>query len=101
LPPELSSEAVRHNEQASQFEVETGGELAVSQYIRRGSTIYFTHTEVPPSMEGQGIGNLLARSALNYARENGLRVVPRCRFISAFIRRHREYQDLVDTPRSE
>lgn len=93
---EQSDRVVRNNEKESRFEVQTNGELAVSQYIRRGSTIYFTHTEVPSSMEGQGVGTLLARAALDYARENNLRVVPRCRFIASFITRHKEYQDLVD-----
>ncbi|MGZ3710077.1 MAG: GNAT family N-acetyltransferase [Bdellovibrionota bacterium] len=51
-------------------------------------------------MEGRGIGNVLARTALDYARSNGLRVVPRCKFISAFIKRHAEYQDLVDARES-
>ena len=93
---EQTEPVVRNNEQESRFEVEAGGELAVSQYVRRGSTIYFTHTEVPPAAEGRGIGNILARVALDYARSNRLRVVPRCKFIAAFIKRHPEYQNLVD-----
>jgi predicted GNAT family acetyltransferase len=88
--------SVRNNEDASRFEVEVDGELAVSQYRRRNGTIIFTHTEVPAKLEGKGIGNALAAAALDYARSEGLRVVPRCEFIAAFIRRHREYQDLVD-----
>ena len=71
----------------------------MSNYARRGNTIYFTHTEVPPALEGKGIGNELARASLEYARANNLRVVPRCAFISAFIKRHKEYQDLVDADR--
>jgi predicted GNAT family acetyltransferase len=90
------SQSVIHNEAENRFEVKVGNELAVTQYRRRGSKIIFTHTEVPPSMEGRGIGNLLARAALDYARKNDLRVVPRCEFIAAFIERHPEYQDLVD-----
>ncbi len=93
---ELTEKSVRHNEAEHRFEIEVGGELAVSQYLRRGSTIYFTHTEVPESAEGHGIGNMLARASLEYARDNHLRVVPRCPFIAAFIKRHPEYQKLVD-----
>lgn len=90
--------AVVNNESASRFEIEIDGRLAVSKYRRRDDTIVFTHTEVPQEFEGQGIGNRLAVAALDFAREEGLRVVPRCRFIAAFIERHREYQDLVDEP---
>jgi uncharacterized protein len=91
-----SSQPVIHNEAENRFEVKVGDELAVTQYRRHGSKIIFTHTEVPPSMAGKGIGNLLARAALGYARKENLRVVPRCEFIASFIERHPEYQDLVD-----
>lgn len=90
--------AVVNNESAGRFEIDIEGQLAVSNYRRRDDRIIFTHTEVPEQFEGRGIGNRLAVAALDFAREEGLRVVPRCRFIAAFIERHREYQDLVDKP---
>lgn len=89
-------DSVRNNEAQNQFEIEVDGQLAVSQYRRSNGTIVFTHTEVPPEHEGQGIGNQLAEAALDYARREQLRVVPRCRFVAAFIARHPEYADLVD-----
>lgn len=94
---EITARSVRNNDEAGRFEVDLDGDLAVSNYIIRGRTIYFTHTEVPGAMEGRGIGNLLAHAALDYARANGFRVVPRCKFIAAFIKRHPEYQDLLDS----
>jgi predicted GNAT family acetyltransferase len=84
--------SVKNNEAAHRFELEAEGR----EYRRRNGTIVFTHTEVPLQLEGKGIGNALAKSALDYARSEGLRVVPRCRFIAAFIKRHPEYQDLVE-----
>ena len=92
----ITPEDVRNNEAANRFEVEINGELAQTQYIRRGRKIIFTHTEVPPASEGQGVGNALARAALDYAKREGLRVVPLCPFIAAFIKRHKEYQSLVE-----
>lgn len=99
MTEETKESGVRNNASANRFEVEVGGELAVSNYIIRGNTIYFIHTEVPPSIEGHGIGNTLARASLDYAREHNLRVVPRCPFIAAFIKHHKEYQGLVDADR--
>lgn len=86
---------ITNNEADHRFELKLGDEMAFADYLRKGNTIYFTHTEVPPHLEGQGLGNALAKAALDYARSEGLVVVPRCRFIAAFIRRHKEYQDLV------
>ncbi len=53
------------------------------------------HTEVPQSLEGQGLAAKLTRYALDFAREKHLRVVPLCPYTSSFLRKHREYQDLV------
>ena len=55
----------------------------------------FTHTQVEPAYEGRGIGSALARGVLDDVRAHGGAVVPLCPFISAYIRGHAEYQDLV------
>jgi uncharacterized protein len=51
--------------------------------------------EVPPALEGQGLAAKLVRAALDFAREQNLRVVPVCPYVSSFIRKHGEYPDLV------
>lgn len=91
-PPDID---VRDNPGESRFEARLGGQLAVSEYKLSGETIVFTHTEVPESLEGQGVGSALVRGALDHAREQGYGVAPICPFVAAYIRRHQEYQDLV------
>ena len=86
---------VVNNEKKSRFEVEVEGKLGVADYRRSGNRIEFTHTEVPESLEGQGVGSALARAGLEHARREGLEVVPTCRFIAGYIERHPEYADLV------
>jgi predicted GNAT family acetyltransferase len=86
---------VEDNPQAQQFEAHVGQYLAVAEYERHGSTIIFTHTEVPEPIEGHGIASQLARTALEQARAEGLIVIPRCPYIAAYIRRHPEYAALV------
>lgn len=83
------------NEKESRFEVEVGGEIAIAEYKRSGDRIEFTHTKVPESLEGQGVGSALAREGLEHARREGLTVVPTCPFIASYIDRHPEYQDLL------
>lgn len=72
--------------------------VGYAAYRRQGDRITFTHTVVEPEHEGAGVGSALARAALDDARAAGLRVVPRCPFIAAWIARHRDYADLVDGP---
>ena len=86
---------VAHNSKEHRFELRIGENLCVLEYEIRGQVIYFTHTAVPPELEGQGLANRLARTGMDYARANSLKVVPACEFIHVFIRRHPEYQDLL------
>ena len=86
---------VHNNEEAGRFEAEVAGETAFAAYRRRGATITFTHTEVPPEIGHHGVGGRIAQVALDSAREQGLTVIPRCPFIAAYIKEHPKYQDLV------
>lgn len=87
---------VENNEEKDRFQVAVDGHLAVALYKREGDRIVFTHTEVPKELSGRGIGNKLAITALEFAKAEHLRVIPKCPFIAAYIKRHPEYQDLVD-----
>lgn len=86
---------VRDNPDEARYEVEVDGELGMIEYRLRGTTIIFTHTEVPEAFEGRGIASAIARFALDDARARGLRVVPQCPFVAGYIKRHPEYEDLV------
>jgi predicted GNAT family acetyltransferase len=86
---------VTDNPAEGRYEAIVDGYLAHADYIRQGTTITFTHTEVAPELEGRGVGGALARFALEDARAQGLAVIPLCPFIASYIRRHPEYSALV------
>ena len=71
--------------------------VGVLLYDLDGDVVTFTHTEVDPRAEGTGVGSALARRALDDARASGRRVVPVCPFVKAWIGRHREYADLLES----
>ncbi|HLT85773.1 MAG TPA: GNAT family N-acetyltransferase [Phototrophicaceae bacterium] len=82
--------------QRHRFEATAGDELlGVAVYEREDGRVTFTHTVVETAAEGRGVGSALARTALDAARAEGLRVVPQCPFIAAYIERHPDYADLV------
>lgn len=86
---------VRDNPEKNQFELIVEGHTALAAYRLKPGVITFTHTEVPQELGGRGIGTKLAKGALDQVRERGLKVVPLCPFIKAYIEKHAEYQDLV------
>lgn len=91
----LNNTAVNHNEEERRFELSIGGLRAVLTYRLSPDRIVLLHTEVPEPLQGRGLAAKLTRSALDFAREKRLRVVPLCPYASSFLRRHAEYQDLV------
>ena len=64
-------------------------------YRRAGDTITFIHTGVPNGIARHGIGSELVRTGLEYAKSQGLKVIPLCPFAAAYIRSHPEYEYLV------
>jgi predicted GNAT family acetyltransferase len=90
---------ITNNKLKHRFETEVGSRTAFLNYILKEKVITFTHTEVPSSLNGRGIGTALVKAGLAYAIENGLRVVPQCPFVADFIIAHPQYQSLVDSPK--
>ena len=86
-----------HNEGAQRYEARMDGQVvAQAQYREEGDALRFTHTEVDPAREGQGLGSRLAAFALDDVRTRGLKVIPSCQFIAGYIARHeKEYGALV------
>ena len=88
---------VRHEAAQRRYELRVDGQsLGFAEYNEQGELMVFTHTEVDPSLSGQGLGSVLAKGALEDARRRGKRVVPQCEFIASYIERHEQWQDLVD-----
>lgn len=88
---------ITNNTEQRQWQVEADGKLAVLKYQQRDGRVIYTHTEVPSELEGRGIASALARAALDDARSRALHVVPMCPFVAAYIRKHPEYGDLVES----
>ena len=87
---------VRDNPGALRYELVVDGDVAGEiRYRRTPERIALVHTEVSPSLEGQGLGSRLVAGALDDIRAHGLHAVPICPFVSSYIRQHPEYDDLV------
>ena len=88
---------VRDNPDRRRFEIDLGdGQFAFAEYTLPEGKIMFTHTEVPESHEGRGLGTELIEAGLAAARDRGLQVIPICPFFAAYMRKHAEVQDLLD-----
>jgi predicted GNAT family acetyltransferase len=86
---------IRNNTALSRYELDAAGTTAVLNYRIADGVIALVHTETPPQAQGQGIASRLVQGALDDARAKGLKVAPRCPFVSAYMGRHPEYNDLL------
>lgn len=88
-------DTVRDNKAQHRFEMDAGDGMAVAYYTLAPGVMTINHTEVPAALEGRGIASKLVRGTLEAARAQGLKVVPRCSFVAAYIARHAEFHDLL------
>ena len=86
---------VTDNTEKHRFELAVDGHIASTYYKISDGVITFIHTEVPSELGGKGIGSKLIKGALDQVRTAGLKVIPQCPFVKAFIEKHPDYQDLL------
>ena len=87
------------NPERRRFEARDGRRLAGwADYDETAELIVFTHTNVNPEWEGQGVGGTLVRTVLDHTRAQGMKVLPLCPFVKTWIERHPAYADLVFHP---
>ena len=99
MSDETTKTEVVNNSLEHRYEVWHGDRLAgVSVYRERGDRTVFVHTEIDAEFEGKGLGSVLAKHAIEDVIGRGHVIVPVCPFISAYLRRHPEYEEHVDWP---
>ncbi|WP_394261874.1 GNAT family N-acetyltransferase [Moraxella boevrei] len=85
-----------HKTDNQRFETVIDGVIAYLSYKKvNDNTLDYNHTIVPDELGGRGVGKALATFALDYARDNNLKIVPNCSFVAHFINKNPEYDELV------
>ena len=82
--------SVVDNSAESRLEAQVGQDVGYLIYRVAGDRLVLVHTEVPPELEGHGVGGALVTAAVEMARERGLTVVARCPFARSWLERHPE-----------
>jgi predicted GNAT family acetyltransferase len=87
--------SVTDNKDRSRYELVVDGHTAFAAYEIDGGIITFTHTIVPEVLQGQGIAGRLISSALADVRARGMKLIPQCSFVRAYLDKHPEEKDLL------
>ena len=87
---------IRHEPEKRRFVAEVEGSEAVLEYVGQGSRVLdYRHTFTPPALRGRGIAKDLVLFALDYARSNGIKVIPTCPYVAKVIRENPGYAALA------
>ena len=85
------------NPAENRYEVRVDGELAgFAAYEDLPGRRVFMHAEIDDAYGGRGLGSTLVGQALDDVRARAMKATPQCPFVATYVRRHREYEDLVD-----
>ncbi|WP_276166516.1 GNAT family N-acetyltransferase [Zobellia alginiliquefaciens] len=81
------------------FEIDVDGQIAFMEYmISKQNIIYLTHTEVPKSLGGQGVGSALVSKVFEFIKQADMKMAPLCPFVAAYIKRHPEEGKAILAP---
>jgi monovalent cation:H+ antiporter-2, CPA2 family len=89
------SDDVLHDTAKKQFRTVGADAGAVLHYNRDTASITFLHTEVAEAVRGRGLAQRMAKAGLEYAKREKLGVIALCPFVSAFAKRHPEYDSML------
>lgn len=86
-----NTSTVNHLPDENKFIISLAEGPAFLEYeMDTAGTMMVMHTEVPEAKSGKGHAAELARAAMIYAQENGLKVMPYCTFMAVFLKRNKE-----------
>ena len=91
------TQTVTQNRERGRFEIAVDGKrVGIALYAEEDGRRVFFHTEVDEAFAGQGLAGVMVRQALDATREEGLRIVAVCPYVSAYVKRHHDWDDVLD-----
>ena len=93
-PPEQVT--VTHDTALQRFLIETGDDhVPQLLYELTGDAMHMLSVRVPVKYRKRGYASIITKTAIEYAKAEGLRVVPSCPFVLWYLNQHPEYKSLL------
>ncbi|MEO5985329.1 MAG: GNAT family N-acetyltransferase [Ferruginibacter sp.] len=93
---QMETQHQQTNRKGSFFLEQNNKQVALMTYHLSESTMVIEHTEVDPSLQGENIGMQLVNAAVNYARDNKMKIKPLCSFVASVLNKDKDkYADIL------
>ncbi len=86
---------IKDNTFLRQYETTLDGHLAKIEYSSQERKVFLTKIVVPEEITTEGFNETFIRAVLNHLQEKNLRVVPTSPQIAGFLRRNRQYKEML------
>ena len=87
--------AIKDNSFLRQFETRVDGLLAKIEYASQERKIFLTKLVIPEGITREGFREEFIKAVLNHLQEQNLRVVPTSPQIAGFLRKNRQYKEML------
>ncbi len=87
--------AITDNEFLRQFETRVNGILAKIEYSTQEKKVFLTKIVIPEEIHNEDLKDDFIKSVLLEIEKRNLRVVPTSPEIARFLRKHKEYKELL------
>lgn len=92
----ISMTEVKHGHNKFYVGQDENNYQAQMTYVPTGPNLFIIdHTEVSEALRGQRVGYAMVEAAVNYARENNMKIVPLCPFAKSVFDKTPEYADVL------
>ncbi|MGZ4807559.1 MAG: GNAT family N-acetyltransferase [Ilumatobacteraceae bacterium] len=76
-------------QEADRFTISVEGRpVGFTEFADRDGQRVFPHTEVDDEFEGRGLATIVVAEALQATKDDGLRIVPVCKLVAAYVEKH-------------
>jgi len=86
---------IKDNAFLRQFETTVDGHLAIIEYSSQERKVFLTKLVVPEEITLEGFNESFIKAVLHHIQEKNLRVVPTSPQIAGFLRRNRQYKEML------
>lgn len=84
-----------HDKENSRYVLPVKDVFAKVDYELKEGVMYLTHSEVPQTLRGQGVGKVLIEQTFEKLTEEGYKAIAVCSYVKSIAMRNNKWKDII------